>query len=113
MPTTARGRGRKKQVRNQDSTVSGVYGRDTPNDHGELLLSFPNNHNLDLVNMFFSTLKGGVSHTFNGRGKKRIDYILTRQRDRKLLCNVAAHPQLSFLPISNHNIVSELVKLLG
>ena len=57
----------------------GAYGRDTLNDNGELLLlSFANNHDLAIVNTFFSTPKGGVSHTFNGRGKKRIDYILTR-----------------------------------
>ena len=64
------------------------------------------------MNTFFSTLKGGVSHTFNGRGKKRIDYILTRQRDRKFVRNVTVHPQLSFLPISDHNIVSAPVKLV-
>ena len=65
------------------------------------------------MNTFFSTPKGGVSHTFNRRGKKRIDYILTRQRGRKLVRNVTVHPQLSFLPISDHNIVSAPVKLLG
>ena len=48
-----------------------------------------------------------------GRGKKRIDYILTRQRDRKLVRNVTVHPQPSFLSISDHNIVSAPVKLLG
>ena len=65
------------------------------------------------MNTFFSTPKGGVSYTFNGRGKKRIDYILTRQRDRKLVRNVTVHPQSSFLPISDHNVVSAPVKLLG
>ena len=65
------------------------------------------------MNTFFSTPKGGVLHTFNGRGKKRIDYILTRQRDRKLVRNVTVHPHPSSLPISDHNIVSAPVKLLG
>ena len=65
------------------------------------------------MNTFFSTPKGGILHTFNGRGKKRIDYILTRQRDRKFVRNVTVHPQPSFLPISDHNIVSASVKLLG
>ena len=74
------------------SKIFGVYGRDTLNDNGELVLSFANNHDLALVNTFFSTSKGGVSHTFNGRGKKRIDYILTRQRARKLVPNVTVHP---------------------
>ena len=102
------GRGRK------DNKSLGAYGRDTLNDNGELLLSFANNHDLAIVNTFFSTPKGGVSHTFNGRAKKHIDYILTRQRDRKLVRNVTVHPQPSFLPTSDHNnIVSAPVKLLG
>ena len=107
------GRREKGQVGSKDSKILGAFGRDTLNDNGELLLSFANNHDLALVNTFFSTPKGGVSHTFNGRGKTRIDYILTRQRDRKLVRNVMVHPQPSFLPISDHNIVSALVKLLG
>ena len=107
------GRREKGQVGSKDSKILGAYGRDTLNDNGELLLSFANNHDLALVNTFFSIPKGGVSHTFNGRGKKRIDYILTRQRDRKFVRNVTVHPQPSFLPISDHNIVSAPVKLLG
>ena len=107
------GRREKGQVGSKDSRVLGAYGRDTLNDNGELLLSFANNYDLALVNTVFSTPKGGVSHTFNGRGKKRIDYILTRQRDRKFVRNVTVHPQPSFLPISDHNIVPAPVKLLG
>ena len=72
------GRREKGGVGSKDSEILGAYGRDTLNDNGELLLSFANNHDLAIVNTFFSTLKGGVSHTFNGRSKKRIDYILTR-----------------------------------
>ena len=69
------GRREKGQARSKDSKIIGAYGRDTLNDNGELLLSFANNHDLALVNTFFSTPKGGVSHTFNGRGKKPIDYM--------------------------------------
>ena len=97
----------------KDIKILGACGRDSLNDNGELLLSFANNHDLAFVNTFFSTPKGGVSHTFNGRGKKRIDYIQTRQRDRKFVRNVTVHPQPFFLPISDHNIVSAPVKLLG
>ena len=64
------GRREKGQVGSKDSKIPGAYGRDTFNDNGELLLSFANNHDLALVNTFLSTPKGGVSHTFNGRGKK-------------------------------------------
>ena len=107
------GRRKKGQVGSKDSKILGAYGRDTLNDNGELLLSFANNHDLARVNTFFSTPKGGVSHTFERRGKKRIDYILTRQRDHKLVRNVTVHSQPSFLPISDHNIVSAAVKLHG
>ena len=63
------GRREKGQVGSKDSKILGAYGRDTLNDNGELLLSFANDHDLALVNTFFSTPKGGVSHTFNGEGK--------------------------------------------
>ena len=79
------GKREKGRVGSMDSKILGAYGWDTLNDNGELLLSFANKHDLALVNTLFSTPKGGVSHTFNGRGRKRIDYILTRQRDRKFV----------------------------
>ena len=107
------GRREKGGEGSKDNKILGAYGRDILNDNGELLLSFANNHGLAIVNTFFSTPKSGVSRTFNLRGKKRIDYILTRQRDRKLVRNVTVHPQPYFLPISDHNIVSAPVKLLG
>ena len=110
---TRTGRREKGQVGSKDSKILGAYGRDTVNDNGELLLSLANNHDLALVNTFFSTPKSVVSHTFNGRGKKRIDYILTRQRDRKLVWNATVHPQPSFVPISDHNIESALANFLG
>ena len=96
----------------EECKVHGTYGRDNLNDNGERLLSFSANHELALLNAFFSTAKNAISHTFNGRGKKRIDYILTRQRDRKFVRDVTVHPQPSFLPISDH-IVTANVKLLG
>ena len=97
----------------KDRNILGAYGRDILNDNGELLLSFANNHDLALVNTFFSTPKGCVSHTFNGRGKKRIDYISTRQQNRKIVRNVTVYPWPSFIPFSDQNIVSAPVKLLG
>ena len=115
MDANARTERREKgQVGSKDSKFLAAYGRDTLNDNGELLMSFANNYDLALVNTLFSTPKGGASHsTFNGRGNKRIDYILTRQRDRKYVRNVTVHSQPSFLPISDHNIVSAPVKLFG
>ena len=96
------GEGEKEQMGSKDNQILGAYDRDILNDNWELLLFFASNHGLALVNTFFSR-----------RGKKRIDYIITRQRDRKLVRNVTVHPQPSFLPISAHNTVSALVKLLG
>ena len=64
------GRREKGQVDSKDSKIIGAHGLDTLNDNGELLLSFANNHDLALVNTFFSPLKGGVSHAFNGAREK-------------------------------------------
>ena len=97
----------------EECNVLRAYGPDTLDDNGERLLSFSANHELALLNTFFSTAKNAISHTFNGRGRKCIYYILTRQRDRKLVRDVTVHPQPSFLPISDHNIVTAHVKLLG
>ena len=106
---TGRRGGRK--LGSEKCKVLGAYGRDTPNDSDERLLSFSANCGLALLNTFFSTAKDVISHTFNGR--KRTDYILTRQRDRNIARDVTVHPQSSFLPISDHNIVTAHVKLLG
>ena len=65
------------------------------------------------MNTFFSTAKNAISHTVIGRGKTRIEYIFTRQRYRRLVRDVTVHSQPSFLPISDHNIVTAHVKLLG
>ena len=76
MDTNARtGRREKGQVGSKGSKHIGAYSRDILNDNGELLLSFANNHDLGLVNTFFSTPKGGVSHTFNERGKKNVSTL--------------------------------------
>ena len=67
------------------------------------------NHELALLDTFFSTAKSAISHTFNGRGKKCIDYILTRQRDRKLVRDVTVDPQPSFLYLSRITTSSQLM----
>ena len=112
-PTHARVGGGGESQESESNKILGAYGRDEINDNGERLLSFAANHDLSLVNTFFRTPKGGISHTFNGQGKKRIDYILTRQRGRKLVRNVTVHRQPSLHPTSDHNVVSAPVKLLG
>lgn len=43
--------------------VLGAYGREELDDDGSLLLGFAETNKLALTNTFFSTRKGGVSHT--------------------------------------------------
>ena len=54
----------------ESNKVLGAYGWDEINDNSERLLSFAANHDLSLVNTFFRTPKGGISHTFNQLDKK-------------------------------------------
>ena len=105
----------------QDEGILGTYGRDELNDNGKLLLSFATDNKLAIMNTFFSTCKGGVSHTYNGvtgsrtSDFKRIDYVLTRQAHRRRVRNVVVHPQPA-LPAkadSYHNMVIATVDLGG
>ena len=97
----------------EECKVLGAYGRNALTDNGERLLSFSADHGLALLDTFFSTAKNAISNAFNVRGKKRTDYILTRQRDRNLVRDVTVHPRPLFLLISDHTIVTTHVKLLG
>ena len=60
----------------QDEGILGTYGRDELNDNGKLLLlSFATDNKLAIMNTFFSTRKGGVSHTYNGvTGSRTSDF---------------------------------------
>ena len=99
--------------RTEDDGVLGAYGRDELNDNGKRLLNFATDNKLAVTNTFFSTRKGGISHTYNGvigdraDDFKHIDYILTRQAHRPRVHNVEVHPQPN-RPIkadSDHNMV--------
>ena len=105
----------------QDEWNLGTYGRDELNDNGKLLLTFVTNNKLAIMNIFFSTRKGGVSHTYDGvtgnrtSDFKRIDYVPTRQAHRDRVRNVVVHPQPT-LPAkadSDHNMVIANVDLGG
>ena len=100
-------------MKSKDTKKIGGHGQDTLNGYGVPRLSFANNHDLALMNTFFSKPKGGVSHTCNGRGNKCQSYILMGQLDRKLVRNVMVYPQPSFLLISDHNIMSAPTKFIG
>ena len=79
----------------QDDGILGTYGRDELNDNG----IFATDNKLAIMKTFFSTRKGGVSHTYNGvtgsrtSDFKRIDYVLTRQAHRRRVRDVVVHPQ--------------------
>ena len=90
----------------ENCKIVGIDGRDTLNDNGERSLFVSANHGLALLDTFFSAAKSTTSHTFNERNKTCFDYMLTKQRDRKLVWDVIVHPQPPFLPISDHNIAT-------
>ena len=97
----------------------GAYGRDELNDNGKRLLTFATDHKLTLTNTFFSTRKGGISHTSKGINSRddheRIDYILTRQAHRPRVYDFTVHPQ----PLSpakadsDNSIVYAIARLSG
>ena len=99
----------------QTAKVLGAYGRDKLNENGNLLLGFAEDNKLALVNTFFSTPKSGVSYTFQSanrsKGQARLDYILTKQADRRLIrCVNVRRPPLE-APESDHNLVYAKVRI--
>ena len=72
-----------------DSKVLGAYGRDERSDSGERLLIYATDNKLALLNKYYATPARGISYTFQspnrGKAQYRLDYILTRQVDRRLV----------------------------
>ena len=97
-----------------DKKVLGAYGRDTLNDNGERLLSLAADNKLAVLNTFFSTPKRGISHTFQsanrGKGQYRLDYILIRQADMRLVRNVTV--RRTDPKDSDHHLVYAAIRLL-
>ena len=111
--------GQRTEDDGDDDGVLGAYGRDELNNNGKRLLNFATDNKLAVTNTFFSTRKGGISHTYNGvigdraGDFKRIDYILSRQTYRPTVHNVEVHPQPN-RPIKadwDHNMVFATVDL--
>ena len=107
--------------RTEGDGVLGAYERDELNNNGKCLLNFATENKFAVTNTFFSTRKGGISHTYNGvigdraGDFKRIDYILTRQAHGPRVHNVEVPPQPN-RPIkadSDHNMVFAAVDLGG
>ena len=86
------------------------------NENGKLLLGFADNK-LVLLNTLFCTPTCGVSYTFQSanrsKGQARLDYILTRQADRRIIrCVNVRRPPLE-APESDHNIVYAKSRIPG
>ena len=97
------------------SKVSGANGRDKLNENGKLLLGFAEDNKLALLNTFFCTPKSGVSFTFQSanrsKGQSRLDYILTKQADRRLIRYVNVRRPPLDAPESDHNLVYAKVRI--
>ena len=83
-----------------DSKVLSAYDRDKLNENGKLLLNFAEDNKLALLNTLFCTPKSGVSYTFQSANRSkeqiRLDYILTKQANRRLIrCVNTRRPPLA------------------
>ena len=100
-----------------DSKVLGAYGRDELNDNGEQLLIHGTDNKLALLNTYYATPARGISYTFQrpnrGKAQYRLDYILIRQVDRRLVCNVTVRTPPRGNAESDHNLVIRNIRLLG
>ena len=88
-----------------------IFGRDMLDEKGKLLLAFAEDNKLALLNTLFCTPKSGVSYTFQSancsKGQARLDYILTKQADRRLIrCVNVRRPPVE-APKSDHNLVCD------
>ena len=98
-----------------DSKVLGAYDRDKLNKNGKLLLGFAEDNKLALPNTFFCTPKSGVSYAFQSanrsKGQARLNYILTKQADRRLThCVNVRRPPLE-APKSDRSLVYAKVRI--
>ena len=100
-----------------DSKVLGAYRRDELNDNGGRLLTYATDNKLALLNTYYATPARGISYTFQspnrGKAKYRLDYILTRQVDRRLVRNVSVQTPPRENAESDHNLVIASIRLLG
>ena len=97
------------------SKVLGTYDFNKLNENGKLLLGFAEDNKLALLNTFFCTPKSGVAYTFQSanrsKGQVRLDYILTKQADRRLIRRVNVRRPPLEAPESDHNFVYAKVRI--
>ena len=98
-----------------DSKVLGAYGRDVLNENSKLLLGFAEDNKLALLNPLFCTPKSGMSYTFQSanrsKGPGRLDYILTKQVDRRLIRCVNVRRSPLEAPEPDHKLVYAKVRI--
>ena len=98
-----------------DSKELGAYGRGKLNEKDKLLLVFAEDNKFALLNLFFCTPKSGVSYTFqsanHNKGQACLDYILTKQADRRVIRCVNVRGPLLETPESDHNLVYAKVRI--
>ena len=100
-----------------DGKVMGAYGRDELNNNGERVLIHATDNKLTLLNTYYANPAHGMSYTFQSlhRGKTqcRLDYILTRQVDRRLVREITGRTPPKENAESDHNPVFGNIRLLG
>ena len=98
-----------------DNNMLAAYGRDMFSENGKLLLGFAEDNKLAILNTFFCAPKSGVSYSFQSanrsKGQARLDYILTKQAERRLIgcVNISRSPLEA--PQSDHNLVYAKVRI--
>ena len=85
------------------------------NENGKPLLGFAEDNKLALLNTFFCTPRSDVSYTFQSanrsKGQARLDYILTKRLDHRLIrCVNVRRPPLE-APELDHNLVYAKVRI--
>ena len=108
--------GKKGEGRGEaDSKMLGAYGREKLNGNGKLLVGFAEDNKLALLNTLFCIPKSGVPYTLQSakrsKGRARLDYILTKQADRRLVRCVNVRRLFLEAPESDHIIVYAKVRI--
>ena len=110
-----RTRKRGERGREENEKVLGAYGQDLLNKNGNLLLGFAEDNKLVILKTF-CTPKSGGSYTFQStncsKELARLDFILTKQADRRVVRGVNVRRPALEASVSHHNLVYAEVGIL-
>ena len=97
------------------SKVLGACGRDELKDKGERLLIHATDKQFAHFKTYYATPARRISYTFQcpngGKAEYRLDYILTRKVDRRLVRNVTVRTPHRENAKSDHNLASAVIHL--